>query len=170
MSGARIGTGPGPANVATGVPLLDHLLTELASAGRFELTLEMEPDDAEAEVDGAGKALGGAVGPLLEPGAHGAATLPHDEALATVVLERSGRPLVVANVDLTGVGGLGSDLAARFLGALAQEAGLTIHVRLVEGEETDHVLTAIFKALGVALSRAATPGSAGADPGSGQTS
>jgi imidazoleglycerol-phosphate dehydratase len=80
--------------------------------------------------------------------------VPADEALAHVVLEASGRALVHSNADLTGVGGLGSDLAARFLSALAEETGLTLHVRLVEGEDTDHVLEAIFKALGVALASA----------------
>jgi imidazoleglycerol-phosphate dehydratase len=151
MSGARVALGDGVANVATGVPVLDHLIGELAKAGGFDLALEIEPDDAEAEVGSAGAALGRALLPLIREGALGHATVPADEALATVVVERSGRPLVASNVDLTGVGGLGTDLAAKFLGGLADVAGLTLHVRLVEGEETDHVLTAIFKALGVAL-------------------
>ncbi len=157
MSGARLTRGAGEANVATGVPVLDHLLTELARAGRFDLALEIDPDNPEAEVDAAGAALGSVVGPLLAEGAHGDATVAADEALAMVVIERSGTPLVASNADLTGVGGLGSDLAARFLEGLAQEAGLTLHVRLIEGSETDHVLEAIFRALGVALARAASP-------------
>ena len=156
MSGARLTTGTGDANVATGIPVLDHLLTQLARAGRFDLALEIDPDDPEAEVDAAGAALGTAVVPLLPEGAHGDATVAADEALAMVVVERSGAPLVASNADLTGVGGLGSDLAARFLEALAARAGLTLHVRLIEGSDTDHVLEAIFKALGVALARAAT--------------
>ena len=154
MSGARITEGTGAINVATGVPVLDHLLTELARAGGFDLTLEIEPDDPEAEVDAAGTALGKAVGPLLGEGALGEATVPADEALAMVVVERSERPLVASNADLTGAGGLGTDLAARFLQRLADEAGLTVHVRLMEGEDTGHALAAIFKALGVALARA----------------
>ena len=68
-----------------------------------------------------------------------------------VVVEASGTPLVASNADLTGAGGLGTDLAARFLASLADAAALTLHVRLIEGEDTDHVLEAIFKALGVAL-------------------
>ena len=73
-----------------------------------------------------------------------------------VALEASGRPLVVSNVDLSDVrvGGLGTDLVARFLNELAEGAGLTLHVRLIEGRDTQHVLDAIFKALGVALSQA----------------
>jgi imidazoleglycerol-phosphate dehydratase len=157
VSGARIGEGAGAINVATGVPVLDHLLTELARAGGFDLTLEIEPDDPEAEVDAAGTALGRAVRPRLADGALGEATVPADEALAMVVVERSERPLVASNADLTGAGGLGTDLAARFLGRLSEEAGLTVHVRLMEGDDTGHALAAIFKALGVALARAAAP-------------
>jgi len=157
VSGARIGEGAGAINVATGVPVLDHLLTELARAGGFDLTLEIEPDDPEAEVDAAGTALGRAVRPRLADGALGEATVPADEALAMVVVERSERPLVASNADLTGAGGLGTDLAARFLDRLSEEAGLTVHVRLMEGDDTGHALAAIFKALGVALARATAP-------------
>lgn len=158
MSGARIADGTGAINVATGVPVLDHLLTELARAGGFDLTLEIEPDEPEAEVDAAGTALGRAVAPRLPEGALGEATVPADEALAMVVVERSERPLVASNADLTGAGGLGTDLAARFLERLSDEAGLTVHVRLMEGEDTGHALAAIFKALGVALARASANG------------
>ena len=146
--------GTGVANVATGVPVLDHLLVELARAARFDLVLENDPDDPEAEVDAAGTALGRAIAPQLALGAQGEATVPADEALAMVVVERSDRPLVASNADLTGAGGLGTDLAARFLGRLAEEAGLTVHVRLIEGEDTGHALGAIFLALGAALAGA----------------
>lgn len=154
MSGARVAVGSGDASVATGLPVLDHLLAAFAQGGQFDVWLEIDPDDPGKEVDAAGTALGRALDALLPAGALGEAVVPADEALAMVVVERSGRPLVAANADLTGVGGLGSDLAARFLRALADELGLTIHVRLIEGEETDHVLGAIFRALGLALARA----------------
>ena len=145
--------------VGTGVAVLDHLLEELAGAGGFGLTLEIAPDDPEAEVGRAGAALGEALGPLFErveaPGS-GFGVAPADEALAMVVVERSGRPLVVSNADLssTRAGGLQADLAATVLDELARAAGLTIHVRLIEGESSQHVLSAIFKALGIALARA----------------
>ena len=86
--------------------------------------------------------------------------MPADEALAQVVLEASERPLVASNVDLTEAraGGLETDLAARFLDALANAAGLTLHVRLLAGVDSQHVLEAIFKALGVALAEAARTG------------
>jgi imidazoleglycerol-phosphate dehydratase len=154
VSGARVTPGTGLANVATGVPLLDHLLVELAAAGRFDLSLEIEPDEPVAEVDAAGAAIGRALAPLLRPGAHGHGVMIAVEALAMVVVEASGTSLVASNADLTGAGGLGTDLAARFLTSLADAAALTLHVRLMEGENTDHVLEAMFKALGVALSGA----------------
>ena len=161
---ARIvpGAGPGSANVGTGLPVLDHLLTLLAASGSFELALELAPGDAEAEVAEAGRVLGEAVGPLLRadgaPG-HGAGIMPSAEALAQVVLELSERPLLASNVDLSQAraGGLDSDLAARFLDALTRSAGLTLHVRLIDGDDSQHVLEAIFKALGVALADAARP-------------
>lgn len=145
--------------MATGIPVLDHLLTLLARTGGFELALELPPADAEEEVPAAGRALGESIAGALRaagtPG-HASAFMPADEALAQVALEVSDRPLVASNVDLTDAraGGLESDLAARFLDAFADAAGLTLHVRLIDGEDSRHVLEAIFKALGAALSQA----------------
>jgi imidazoleglycerol-phosphate dehydratase len=139
--------------------VLDHLLELVARYGPFDLTLEVEPGEPEEQVRAAARALGDALhGELRADGARGfgSAFVPADEALAHVALDVSDRPLVVSNVDLTAerVGGLGHDLAGRFLRELADAAELTIHVRLIEGRDTQHVLDAIFKALGVALARA----------------
>ena len=159
MSARIAAAGAGTANVATGLPVLDHLLTLLARSGGFDLALELAPGEAEAEVAEAGRVLGEAVAPLLRAdgaAGHGAGVMPADEALAQVVLELSERPLVASNVDLSEAraGGLSSDLAARFLEALTREASLTLHVRLIDGSDSQHVLEAIFKALGVALAQA----------------
>ena len=141
-------------SIATGVAVLDHLLLELAVAGGFGLRLEIAPDEPEAEVDKAGATLGAALRPLL--GQRGVGIVAAYEALAMVVVEVSSKALVASNADLTSTkaGGLRTDLAAAFLRGLAEEAGLTIHVRLFEGEDSQHVLEAIFKALGVALADA----------------
>lgn len=162
-STARVAVhGSGETKIATGVPVLDHLIGLLADYAGFDITLEVEPGGALDEVSEAGRALGeGLAGPLaVESRRHGFALVPADEALASVALEASGRPLVVSNVDLSEahVGGLRSDLVARFLEELAHGAGLTLHVRLVHGEDTQHVLEAIFKALGAALAQAVQPG------------
>jgi imidazoleglycerol-phosphate dehydratase len=156
---ARVALGAGPSSIATGVAVLDHLLGVLASTGGFAIRLEVAPDEPEAEVDTAGETLGDALLPLLtgkSAAGRGFGITPADEALAMVVVEASGRPLVASNADLTSTraGGLRTDLAAAFLRGLSESAGLTIHVRLIEGEDSQHVLEAIFKALGVALARA----------------
>ena len=151
---ASISLGDGESSVATGVAVLDHLLLELAEAGGFELRLEIAPDEPETEVDSAGATLGEALRPLL--GRRGVGIVAAEEALAMLVVEASRKPLVLSNADLTSTraGGLRMDLAAAFLNGLAEAAGLTIHVRLFEGEDSQHVLEAIFKALGVALAEA----------------
>ena len=159
MSARVAAAGTGAVNVATGLPVLDHLLTLLARTGRFDLALELAPGDAEAEVAEAGRSLGEAFAPLLRaegaPG-HGSGVMPAQEALAQVALEVSPSSLLASNVDLSAAraGGLHSDLAARFLEAFVVASGLTLHVRLIDGDDSQHVLEAIFKALGVALSQA----------------
>jgi imidazoleglycerol-phosphate dehydratase len=154
--------GSGEARVVTGLPVLDHLLVLFAEYASFDLVLEIAPGEAEAEVAAAGRALGRALAdPLRQKRCrgHGSAAVPADEALAHVAVEASGRPLVVSNVDLSDarVAGLASDIVATFLRELAEGAGLTLHVRLIEGSDPEHVLEAIFKALGVALAQSCRP-------------
>jgi len=159
-SGIRVDPrGAGSANVETGLPVLDRLLERLAEYASFDLTLEVEPGAAEAEVAEAGSALGRALaGPLRAADArgYGAGLMTSAEALANVVLEVADTPLLVSNVDLTEarIGGLGTDVARRFLERFAEGAGVTLHVRLLNGTDSQHVLDAIFKALGVALAHA----------------
>jgi imidazoleglycerol-phosphate dehydratase len=77
--------GSGEANVATGLPVLDHLLGLLAEYASFDLMLEVAPGDAETEVAAAGRALGQALAGALEQEGvrgHGSAAVPADEALA----------------------------------------------------------------------------------------
>jgi imidazoleglycerol-phosphate dehydratase len=148
--------------VSTGLPILDYLLELLSRHGGFSLRLEVAPGGADEEVAAAGRALGEALRAELHAEVvrgHGSGSVPADEALAHVAIEASGRPLVVSNVDLTRahVGGLHFDVVARFLQELAQGGGLTLHVRLIEGDEAQHVLEAIFKSLGFALAQACRP-------------
>jgi imidazoleglycerol-phosphate dehydratase len=155
-------TGSGEANVETGVSVLDHLLVLLATYSSFDVSLAVEPTTAEAEIVAAARALGDALAePLRAGGArgYGSAVVPAEEALAHVALDVSDRPSLFSNVDLSEarIGGLATDLAARFLNQLADSAGITLHVRLIEGSDTQHVLDAIFKALGVALAQAIRP-------------
>jgi imidazoleglycerol-phosphate dehydratase len=155
--------GAGETRVATGLSVLDHLLELLAAHAGFDLTLEVAPGGPDAEALAAGRALGGELnGFVRADGARGwgFAIVPADEALASVTLEASGRPLLVSNVDLSDahVAGIDRDLVSGFLRELAEAAGLTLHVRLLHGEDAKHVLEAIFKALGGALAAAGAPG------------
>ena len=89
--------GVGDAQVSTGVPVLDHVLGLLAEYASFDLELEIAPGEAEEEIAAAGRALGQALHDgLIAEGCrrHGSAVVPADEALAHVVVEASGRPLV----------------------------------------------------------------------------
>jgi imidazoleglycerol-phosphate dehydratase len=164
-SGIRLDLrGQGVSNVETGLAVLDHLLETVARYAGWALVLEVEPGTGEAEADEAGSALGGALRERIRAGlGYGFASMTASEALASVVLERSDEPLVVTNVDLTSarVAGLATDVARRFLDRLAEAAGVTLHVRLLNGTDTQHVLEAIFKALGVALAQACTTEGAG---------
>jgi imidazoleglycerol-phosphate dehydratase len=161
QSGVRvIVDGRGTAAVGTGLPVLDHLLGLLAVHGGFDIQLEVAPGAAVIEAESAGRALGRAFAAPLRAGrGHGTAVIPADEALAHVALEASGRPLLVSNVDLSDarVAGLDTDIVARFLEGLTEGAELTLHVRLLEGRDTQHVLDTIFKGLGIALAQACRP-------------
>lgn len=154
--------GTGRASVSTGLAVLDHLLELLAQHAGFDLRLEVAPGGPDAEANAAGRALGNALHEVLRREGvlgYGYAIVPADEALANVVLEASDRPLLVSNVDLSDahVAGLDRDLVSEFLRELAEAAGLTLHVRLLHGEDARHVLEAIFKALGGALAAAGAP-------------
>jgi imidazoleglycerol-phosphate dehydratase len=152
--------GSGRANLDTGFPVLDHLLALLAEYGRFNLVVALAPGESPADAVAAGGALGKAFSALLRSArGYGSGVMPVDEALAHVVLEVSDRPMLASNVDLSEahVGGLGTDLVTGFLRQLAEGAGVTLHVRLIAGDDAQHVLEAMFKALGVALMHACRP-------------
>ncbi len=154
--------GGGRANVDTGFPVLDRLLALLAEYARFDIVVALAPGESSADAVEAAAALGQAVSEQLRAAGargYGSSVLPVHEALAHVVLEVSDRPLLASNVDLSDarVGGLGTDLVTDFLRRFAEGAGVTLHVRLIAGDDAQHVLEAMFKALGVALSRACRP-------------
>jgi imidazoleglycerol-phosphate dehydratase len=159
-TGARIGlAAEGSANVATGLPVLDHLVSELARTARFKLTLEVGPEGLDDAVVAAGRTLGNALVELLSAAGaagRGWALVPAEEALALAALERDPNPRLVTNVDLSDqrVGGLATDVASRFLQELAQTAALNVHVRVMEGTDPQHVLASIFKSVGAALGQA----------------
>jgi imidazoleglycerol phosphate dehydratase HisB len=167
-SGARVSlAATGSYNVETGLPILDHLVGELARAGRFKIALEVAPDASDEAVAAAGAALGAALRDQLRAGS-GWALSPAAEALASAALDVEDEPRLVTNADFSDirVGGVSNDVASRFLAELAQGAGINLHVRVLEGDDPQHVLAAIFKAVGSALGQACRPAPTATEEGS----
>jgi imidazoleglycerol-phosphate dehydratase len=155
--------GEGRWQIDTGVPFFDHMLSHVAVHALVDLDLTCRGDlevDAHHTVEDVGIALGRALAEALGDRRgivrYGQSLLPMDEALALVALDFSGRGLLVCEADLPGerVGAFDSELAPEFLRALAHNAGMTLHVRLLAAANTHHAIEAIFKALGRALGQA----------------
>jgi imidazoleglycerol-phosphate dehydratase len=155
--------GQGEHEVDTNVPFLDHMLTHVAVHGLFDLTIRAQGDtdvDDHHTVEDVGIALGQALNEALGDKAgltrYGSQIVPMDEALALVAVDISGRGLLVFEVELpqAKVGRFDTELVGEFLRALAHNAGLTLHVRLLNGRNTHHIIEAIFKGLGRALRQA----------------
>jgi len=155
--------GRGETAIKTGVPFMDHMLTLLAVHGFFDLTVTAAGDtevDDHHTVEDLGICLGQALKTALDDFAgirrYGSAAVPMDEALARVTLDCSNRPYLHYGVTVADqkVGGFDTALAKEFLRALALHGGLTLHVELIHGENTHHILEAVFKALGRALDEA----------------
>ena len=140
--------------------MLDHLLGLLAVHGGFDVRLEIDPGAAISRPTRPGRALGRAlVEPLRAGRRHGTAVVPADEALAHVVARGVGPP--AARLERRPLRRAGRRSGHGHRGAvprgLTEGAELTLHVRLLEGRDTQHVLDAIFKALGIALAQACRP-------------
>jgi len=164
--------GSGKANVATGVPFFDHMLTLLAKHSLCDLTVKATGDlqvDAHHTVEDVGLALGGAflkaLGDKCGIRRYGWALVPMDETLsqARVVMDFSNRPFLVftypgwqdiANVELGGPHPFRVGLVKEFLQGFANEARCNLHVDVLRGEEPHHVVESIFKSLARALDQA----------------
>jgi imidazoleglycerol-phosphate dehydratase len=152
--------GSGSADVATGVPFLDHMLNQLARHGLFDLTLRCRGDlevDAHHTVEDCalllGRAFWTALGDRTGISRMGHALVPMDEALAQVAVDLSGRPFCAAGVGTAGsaAAGISPALLAHFLESFATEARLTLHVHILAGRDDHHQAEAVFKALARAL-------------------
>ena len=157
--------GGGNADITTGVPFLDHMLTLFAVHGFFDLEISAEGDtqvDDHHTVEDIGICLGQAIHAALgEKSAirrYGNSAVPMDETLVRVTLDLSNRPFLHYGVEISDrkVGSFDTALAEEFLRALAVHAGLTLHVEMVHGENAHHIIEAVFKALSKALDMATT--------------
>ncbi len=155
--------GAGRWEIETGVGFFDHMLSHVAAHGLIDLTVRADGDlhvDAHHTVEDVGIALGTALKQALgDRGGitrYGQSLLPMDETLALVALDFSNRGLFVGDLSFSGerVGEFDVELVPEFLSALARSAGMTLHARLLCGENTHHQIEAVFKGLGRALRQA----------------
>lgn len=154
--------GAGHAEVSTGIPFLDHMLSLMTMQAIFDLNIEATGDlsvDYHHTVEDVGITLGQALrkalGDLKGIRRFGDATVPMDEALSSVAVDISGRPMLVYRVDAGGkILDFDAGLAESFLKALVDHAGITMHVNLWYGKDLHHILESVFKGLGRALDQA----------------
>ncbi len=156
--------GAGRYDIETGCGFLDHMLELFTRHGRFDLTLRCQGDtrvDDHHTVEDVGIALGqaflAALGDKRGIGRYGSMLLPMDEALCLVALDLSGRALLAFDAALPAqkVGSFDTELVKEFFLAFAREAAATLHIRGFAGENTHHIIEAMFKGFGRALRQAA---------------
>jgi imidazoleglycerol-phosphate dehydratase len=152
--------GTGQAEVSTGVPFLDHMLTLVARHGRFDLVVQAtgdtEIDDHHTTEDVGivlGQALRAAWGDKRGIARYGWAYAPMDETLVRTALDLSGRPYCVYDVPVPApkVGNFDTELVSHFFQSVAHAALMTLHIDCIRGENTHHLLEAAFKSFGLAL-------------------
>ncbi|MGV8083054.1 MAG: imidazoleglycerol-phosphate dehydratase HisB [Coriobacteriia bacterium] len=155
--------GSGSVIVVTGVPFFDHMLDAFGRHGLFDIDAAANGDldvDAHHTVEDVGIVLGQAVTQALGDRAgitrFGSAAVPMDEALVLAAVDISGRGQLHWAVDLPIeiIGTFDTTLAKEFLVAFAANAGLTLHVRSLAGENAHHIIEAAFKAVARALKEA----------------
>jgi imidazoleglycerol-phosphate dehydratase len=158
--------GSGQSQLATGIGFFDHMLNLLARHSLIDLRVEADGDlhvDAHHTVEDVGICLGKALAQALGDKAgirrYGAATLPMDEALATVAIDLSGRAFCVWQAELPPemLGGFNAALAEEFWRAVAGCGAFNLHVLCHYGRNAHHIVEAIFKASARALRQAVEP-------------
>lgn len=155
--------GRGEHDIQTPVPFFDHMLVQIARHGFFDLALAASGDieiDAHHTVEDTGICLGEAFKQALGDKAgirrYGRGTMPMHEALASVILDFSGRPHLVYNVAMpkAKVGEFDTELVEEFFTAFCNHAGVNAHVNLAYGDNLHHIIEAVFKAFARALDEA----------------
>lgn len=155
--------GTGQCDIASDVPFMNHMLDLFAKHGQFDLTVDAKGDveiDDHHTVEDIGICLGQALREALGDKAgirrYASVFVPMDEALAQVVIDVSNRPHLEYRASYPSqlVGSFSVELVHEFLWKLALEARITLHVIVHYGQNTHHMIEAVFKALGRALDEA----------------
>jgi imidazoleglycerol-phosphate dehydratase len=148
--------GSGKADIATGIGFLDHMLEQVARHGLIDLKIKAAGDlhidqhhTAEDIGIALGQALRQALGDMKGITRYADVLLPMDEALTRVAIDVSGRPFLVWRVKFTRgkVGDFDTELVREFFQALAQNAGMTLHVENLYGRNNHHIAESCFKGL-----------------------
>jgi imidazoleglycerol-phosphate dehydratase len=152
--------GSGVSSIATGIGFFDHMLDLLARHSRIDLAVRADGDlhiDHHHTTEDVGIALGQAVKQALGTMAgitrYASIHMPMDETLSRVVIDISGRPVLVFKVDFPRdkVGTFDTELVREWFNAFAINAGVTLHVETLYGENSHHVAESCFKGLARAL-------------------
>lgn len=155
--------GHGVTSVSTGVGFFDHMLDQLGRHSGFDLEVAAEGDlhiDSHHTVEDVGIVLGTALSQALGDKRgirrYGWAIVPMEEALVQVALDLSGRPLLAFNIAVPAeaIGNYDPDLTEEFFIAFSRSAGMTLHVNLLAGKNSHHIVEALFKGVAQALSAA----------------
>lgn len=155
--------GTGISHIDTGVGFLDHMLNLFTRHARFDLQLVCKGDlhiDCHHSVEDIGLALGmafaKALGDMRGIKRYGSFLLPMDESLAMVVIDLSGRPYLHYDVHLpvAKVGDFDTETVKEFFYGMSRKMNATIHIQLKYGENTHHIIEAIFKGYARALAQA----------------
>lgn len=157
--------GQGSTYIKTGIGFLDHMLTLLGKHSFLDLEVEAQGDlevDYHHTVEDVGICLGlalkEALGDKKGIKRYGTSFLPMDESLAMASLDISNRPYLVFDVGFPGeyIGSFPTELVEEFWRALAFQAGMTLHLRLLYGVNNHHIAEALFKGFAKALGEAVT--------------
>jgi len=152
--------GTGQQSIDTGVPILDHMLDQIARHGLIDMTIKAQGDlhiDAHHTVEDVGITIGQALAQALGDKAgirrYGHAYVPLDEAMSRVVIDLSGRPGLIFEVPFTRarVGDFDVDLSREFFQGLVNHALMTLHIDNLRGLNAHHQCETVFKAFGRAL-------------------
>lgn len=167
--------GTGQADLASGMPFMDHMLDQVARHGLIDLSVfcqgDTHIDDHHSAEDVGitfGQALAQALGDKKGITRYGSAIIPLDEALSRVVIDFSGRPGLHYDVPFTraSVGGFDVDLFREFFQGMVNHAQMTLHIDNLKGFNSHHQIETVFKAFARALRQAVTidPRLAGVTP------
>lgn len=152
--------GTGVATVSTGIGFFDHMLDLLARHSRIDITVKAVGDlhvDFHHTTEDVGIALGQAVKQALGSMAgitrYAGIHMPMDETLTRVVIDVSGRPMLVFKVDFPRdkIGEFDTELVREWFNAFAMNAGITLHVEALYGDNSHHIAESCFKGLARAL-------------------